>query len=192
MSFNVASVYAGVKPERVARLVNVDCYGFRKVAPEDALGRFRMWLKTFEEEAEERTYDSLEKFAERLIRQAVHLTPERALFLAQHLLRQRRDGKYTLSAAPALRDPARLLIYLGGIRLAEAMAIWRHVTAPVLWISAVDSGTREQIGATEEEIAERKACFANLTYRPIRNAGHMVHQEQPEELAAVMEEFFLQ
>jgi pimeloyl-ACP methyl ester carboxylesterase len=39
------------------------------------------------------------------------------------------------------------------------------------------------------DLAERKACFRQLTERVIPDAGHMVHHDQPERLAAVIEEF---
>jgi pimeloyl-ACP methyl ester carboxylesterase len=42
---------------------------------------------------------------------------------------------------------------------------------------------------TPEILAARKSCFGNLTERVIADAGHMVHHDQPERLAAVIEEF---
>jgi len=39
------------------------------------------------------------------------------------------------------------------------------------------------------DLAGRKACFLQLTERVIAGAGHMVHHDQPERLAAVIEEF---
>jgi len=191
MSFNVASVYAGIRPERIRRFANIDCYGFRTLKTEDVKGRYRTWLATFDNTAEERSYDSVEQFAARLAKQTHFSTPERALFIATHLTRARDDGRFVLRCDPAQRDPARLLIYNGSIRFEEAMDCWRQVTAPLLWVSAVDSNTRDMIGASEAEIAERQACFSRLTVKAIRQAGHMVHQEQPEILAAALEEHFL-
>jgi pimeloyl-ACP methyl ester carboxylesterase len=40
-----------------------------------------------------------------------------------------------------------------------------------------------------EDLAARKACFRQLTERVISDAGHMLHHDQPERLAEVIEEF---
>ncbi len=39
------------------------------------------------------------------------------------------------------------------------------------------------------DLAERKAYFPRLTERIIADAGHMVHHDQPERLAEIIEEF---
>jgi pimeloyl-ACP methyl ester carboxylesterase len=39
------------------------------------------------------------------------------------------------------------------------------------------------------DLAERKTVFQRLTERIIPDAGHMVHHDQPERLAEVLEEF---
>lgn len=191
MSFNVSSVYAGVRPERVARLANIDCYGFRKVGAEDVKKRYSAWLATLGDSSAPRSYESFDAFAQRLCKASSHLTLERAGFIARHLAQAGDDGRVTLRGDPAQRDPARLLIYNGFIRLDEAMDCWRSITAPVLWVSATDSVTQNQIGASPAEMAERKSCFRKLTEAGIGGAGHMVHQEQPEALAGALEPFFL-
>jgi pimeloyl-ACP methyl ester carboxylesterase len=43
----------------------------------------------------------------------------------------------------------------------------------------------------EEDLAERRAAFRDLAEVRIAQAGHMMHHDQPEELARVLEEFFV-
>jgi pimeloyl-ACP methyl ester carboxylesterase len=42
---------------------------------------------------------------------------------------------------------------------------------------------------TDEDFAERLACFRDVTHVRIANAGHMVHFDAPEELVAAIQDF---
>ena len=42
---------------------------------------------------------------------------------------------------------------------------------------------------TELPHAERRAAFANLKFVTIHDAGHMLHHDQPEAVASVIEAF---
>jgi pimeloyl-ACP methyl ester carboxylesterase len=44
---------------------------------------------------------------------------------------------------------------------------------------------------TPAELAERRAAFGNLTYRCIEDAGHMLHHDQPEKVALLIEQFLV-
>ena len=41
----------------------------------------------------------------------------------------------------------------------------------------------------EEDLAERRAAYRNLTEVRLTDCGHMLHHEQPERLAEVLEGF---
>jgi pimeloyl-ACP methyl ester carboxylesterase len=69
------------------------------------------------------------------------------------------------------------------------MACWRKVTAPVLWVEGAESNAHEFLKLSAADLAARKQCFQKLTERVIPDAGHMIHHDQPERLAAVIEEF---
>ena len=45
MGGNVASLYAGVRPERVARLVNIEGFGLPRMSSDQAPERYREWLE---------------------------------------------------------------------------------------------------------------------------------------------------
>ena len=45
MGANVATLYAGVMPERVSALVNVEGFGLANSDPADAPGRYRKWIE---------------------------------------------------------------------------------------------------------------------------------------------------
>jgi pimeloyl-ACP methyl ester carboxylesterase len=187
MGGNVAAMYAGIRPERVAKLVNLEGFGLAGARAEQAPQRYARWLDELAEEKPSfRDYDSFDALAERLRARNSRLTQERALFLARHWGRAKPDGRVELAS-----DPAHKLVNPVLYRLEEAEACWRSVSAPVLWISGAESTIPEVLKLTPQALAARKACFSRLVEKVIPEAGHMVHHDQPERLAEVVEEFLM-
>jgi pimeloyl-ACP methyl ester carboxylesterase len=186
MGGNVATMYAGIRPERVARLVNMEGFGLRDASAEEAPRRYARWLAEIEKGARFRDYDTFENLAVRLRSNNPRLTPERALFLAQHW------GVRTADGCIALRgDPAHKLVNPVLYRLEEAKACWSNVAAPVLWVEGEDSQNGSLLKVSAEDRETRKACFGKLIDRVIPEAGHMMHHDQPELVAALIEDFLL-
>ena len=185
MGGNVAAMYAGIRPERVAKLIDLEGLGLAGTDPEKAPGRYARWLEELAGEPPGfRDYDNFEALAERLRGNNARLTRERSLFLAKHWGRAKPDGRVELAS-----DPAHKLVNPVLYRIEEAMACWRKVAAPVLWVEGAESKATEFLKVSSADLAERKRCFEQLTERVIANAGHMVHHDQPERLAEVIEEF---
>ena len=65
------------------------------------------------------------------------------------------------------------------------------MTAPVLWIDAAESETQTRMKLSDEEMAERRRAFKTLKYESMKNAGHMLHHDQPEALARLIEAFLV-
>jgi pimeloyl-ACP methyl ester carboxylesterase len=63
MGGNVASLYAGVKPERVRKLVNMEGLGLPRTKPEQAPARYREWLDQLHGSPSFAPYTSFEQFA---------------------------------------------------------------------------------------------------------------------------------
>jgi pimeloyl-ACP methyl ester carboxylesterase len=59
----------------------------------------------------------------------------------------------------------------------------------VLWVEAAESDTATRMKLAPGELAARRASFPNLRYEVLANAGHMLHHDQPEALARLLEEF---
>jgi pimeloyl-ACP methyl ester carboxylesterase len=185
MGGNVAAMYAGIRPERVAKLVDLEGLGLSGNSPEKAPGRYARWLAELAEDKPAfRDYDNFEKLAERLRGNNARLSKERSLFLARHWGRAKPDGRVELAS-----DPAHKLVNPVLYRVEEAMACWRKVTAPVLWVEGAESNAHEFLKISSADLAARKQCFGRLTERVIAGAGHMVHHDQPERLAEMIEEF---
>jgi len=185
MGGNVAAMYAGIRPERVAKLVSLEGFGLAGTRPEKAPERYARWLTELAGKPPGfRDYEDFNALAERLCGNNRRLTRTRALYLARHWGRQKPDGRVALAS-----DPAHKLVNPVLYRAEEAQACWKRVTAPVLWVSGSETEIPRALELSAADLEARKACFARLTERVVPGAGHMLHHDQPERLAEITEEF---
>lgn len=181
---NVAALYAGIRPQRVAKLVNLEGFGMAPTRPETAPSRYARWMDELAQPPTLRPYANFGVLAERLRRTNPRLTAERADFLARHWGRETETGEVVLRS-----DPAHKVTYPIQYRYEESRACWAAVTAPVLWVDTTGTDLFKRAGITPESHAERRAAFANLRYATVQDAGHMLHHDQPEAVAQLIAEF---
>jgi pimeloyl-ACP methyl ester carboxylesterase len=187
MGGNIVSVYAGVRPERVARLINLEGFGLPATRPEQAPARYAAWLDELKHPPGMRAYASLSEVAARLQKTNPRLAGERAAFLARHWAAQNADGQWEILGDPAHKMPGPLLY-----QVEEVLACWRRISAPVLWIEAEHTDMWRWMGPKEQaraEVDRRLAQIAKVTPRMMPEAGHMLHHDQPELLAQMIESF---
>ncbi|MCV2363841.1 alpha/beta hydrolase [Paucibacter sp. DJ1R-11] len=189
MGGNVVMSYAGVRPERVRRLINLEGFGLPEAKPEQAPGRLATWLKELKEAPQLRLYASLEAVAQRLIKTNPRLSPDKAAWLAPHWSRQQADGSWQLLADPAHKR-ANPILY----RKDEIVAGWKLITAPTLWVEGDASDLSQFWGDRypRADFEARLSVVPRLDKQMIRAAGHMLHHDQPEALARCLEDFLLQ
>jgi pimeloyl-ACP methyl ester carboxylesterase len=180
---NVACLYAGTRPARVARLVNLEGFGLAPNGPQDAPKRYARWLDELHKRPRLRPYQDFDELASRLRQANPRLSAERAAFLARHWGRE--DGGVVVLRG----DPAHKIVNPVLYRFEEVLACWRQVRAPVLWVDAEQSETLRRLRLDEVQHAERRAAFAHLRYVTVRDAGHMLHHDQPEAVARHIEDF---
>lgn len=183
MGGNIAGLYAGVRPERVQRLILLEGFGLATTQPLQAPGRYREWLGEVRQERAFSTYLSYEALAKTLLRRHLHLTPERALFVARAWGVQGQDGKISMRADPAHRRINPVLY-----RREEALACWQAITAATLLVLGEQSDYMKSLGS-EGEDAKLLTSFPHSRLLRIAGCGHMMHHEQPEQLAQAIEEF---
>ena len=180
---NVAALYAGIRPGRVAKLVNLEGFGMQATKPEQAPRRYARWLEELREPAQLRPYASFGELADRLQANNARRSREKAEFLARHWGRE--EG-----AGVVLRgDPAHKIVNPVLYRYEEVRACWQQVSAPVLWVDADGSDTLKRLGLDADQHAERRAAFRDLRYATVRDAGHMLHHDQPAAVARLIEAF---
>jgi pimeloyl-ACP methyl ester carboxylesterase len=181
---NVACLYAGVRAARVRRLVNLEGFGMAVSRPEQAPARYARWLDELQQASGFRPYPDFAALADRLQKNNARLARERAEFLARFWGRETADGRVLLRG-----DPAHKIVYPVLYRYEEVRACWQQVSAPVLWVDAAESQALQRVGLSDAQYAERRAAFRDLRYATVPESGHMLHHDQPERVARLVEAF---
>jgi pimeloyl-ACP methyl ester carboxylesterase len=185
---NIAAVYAGLRPERVSQLVNVDGFGPPMMRQDPAPRRLSKWLAQLGDDTPQRPYVDFEEFAVRMQSENPRLSDERARFIVQHWGKEvNEDGV----AGGVIRraDPAHKRINPTPMSQEEVIACWRQTTASVLWIDGAQSGLMARLSAMPNAFEDRAGAYQDLQIRHVEDAGHNVHHDQPEILAQLIEEF---
>jgi pimeloyl-ACP methyl ester carboxylesterase len=181
---NVGALYAGVRPERIARFVNLEGFGMAPTRAEQAPERYARWLQELREPPRLRPYESFAVLADRLQAGNQRLSRDKAEFLARHW------GQEVAGKGVVLRgDPAHKIVNPVLYRYEEVRACWQEVRAPVLWMQGAESETPNRLHLDAAQIAERRAAFPKLKEVSVPEAGHMLHHDQPEAVAHLVEEF---
>jgi pimeloyl-ACP methyl ester carboxylesterase len=188
MGANVTMVYAGVRPQRVRRAVNLEGFGMPPTKAVQAPERYARWLDELRSPATLRPYDDLSGVARRLRANNPRLAPERALWLAAQWSRPTDDGRRALRADPAHKHVNPMLA-----RQEEMEACWRRIAAPVLWIEAAQTEVfgfwQMPMSAVRAEVDQRITWVRDIRTHVIDGCGHMLHHDQPDALAALIQPF---
>jgi pimeloyl-ACP methyl ester carboxylesterase len=190
MGGHIATLYSGVRPERIARLVNLEGFGMPVSRPSQAPGRYAKWMDELKAvqrgEMDLKPYTSLEGVAQRLMKTNPRLGSDKAHWLAQHWSQANAQGEWRI-----LGHAAHKVINAQLFKVDETQAIYERITAPTLCVVAgTDSLTQWwKDKYTLAEFMTRIASVPQLQHAVIQDAGHMLHHDQPEELAQLIETF---
>ncbi|MBM2883121.1 alpha/beta hydrolase [Chromobacterium phragmitis] len=185
MGAMIAGIYAGVRPERIDRLALVEGFGLNATRPAEAPGRYARWLRETQSDIGYEAMADARQVADKLRGRNPLLSDERAQWLAAELTRPTENGVIYRA------DPRHKMVNPVLYRLEEAMACWRRITAPVLWVMGEHPFEHPAVKGVMSTLDERRACFARLSETTIPGAGHMTQWEKPEELAQAVESFML-
>lgn len=183
MGANVAGLFAGVMPERVDAFVNVEGFGLADGNPDNAPANYRRWIEASAANRPFSTYASFDELVPRILKRSPQLPKSRAQFVAREWATDDNDGRVRLRADPSHRLPNAVQY-----RRAEAIACWQRVTARVLLVLGADT---DFTSAAKSWIDpdESKHPFRGAPCQTIAGAGHMVHFEAPDALAATIDDF---
>jgi len=186
MGGNVVMIYAGVRPARIRRLVNLEGFGMPATTPSLAPKRYAAWLDELKEPMEIHPYKSVEAVAARLRKTNPLLPADRAAWLAGHWSRQDEQGLWQILGDPAHKRTNPLLYQKD-----EVLACWKQITAPVLWVEGDQTDIGKWWGGrySKPEFHERLKVVARVETHVLSPAGHMLHHDQPEALALRLEAF---
>ena len=184
MGGNVANLYAGIRPERIGKLVLAEGFGLPPGTPEKAPERYLHWLDENRAPPILRPYASFDAVAARLKKNNPRMGDARAQFLAPHWAEQRADGSIHLRA-----DPLHKMVHPVLYRAEEAMACWKRIAAPVLWLWGDGQWMKKWMKDDQTLLDRYRACYHSLHEETIPESGHMMHLDNPGELARAIESF---
>ena len=180
MGGNVAALYGGIRPGRIAWTVNLEGFGLPASSPQEAPDRYARWLDEQARRPRQTGYATQDDLAAYLRSRNPRLTAPRAAFLARAWTRPS-GSRYRLAADPRHRVVNPVLY-----RREEAEACWRRATAPMLLLLGGLSENRARLGAGGSDDYFR-SVFPHLTLETLAGVGHMMHHEAPEAVARCIE-----
>jgi pimeloyl-ACP methyl ester carboxylesterase len=181
MGGTISLLYAGTFPERVKKLVLIEGIGPVGMTFSDAPLRMEKWISELHERGRRhfREYTSLAAGASQLRQTNPRLSENTALEIAHAAMKQNDRGKWIWKFDPLHRTAAPQPFYT-----AQALEFLRRIQCPVLLIDGEES---RQTRRTDKQ--ERYDAIAHHQRITISRAGHMVHQDNPEQLADVVGDF---
>jgi len=189
MGGNVAMMYAGVRPERIRRLVNLEGFGMPATKPDQAPRRYAQWIDEIKQlqtgDMALKAYDGVDGVAQRLMKTNPRLSQDKADWLARHWAEPNGEGRWEI-----LGDPAHKITSSQLYRLDEALALYERISAPVLAVEASDDSLgqwwkgRYDLGEYHQRLTHVRNCRTAV----VQDAAHMLHHDQPEAVARLIEE----
>jgi pimeloyl-ACP methyl ester carboxylesterase len=190
MGGNVVMVYAGARPQRIRRLVNLEGFGMPATRPAQAPGRYAQWMDEVKAlhrgEQALKAYDSPDAVARRLMKTNPRLAQDKADWLARQWAAPNAQGQWKI-----LGDAAHKVVSAYLYRVDEALEMYRRISAPVLAVTASDDSMSQWWKGrfTLAEYHERQRAVPQLDNAVVNDAGHMLHHDQPQVLAHTIEHF---
>jgi len=190
MGGNIVMLYAGVRPERIRRLVNLEGFGMPATKPSQAPGRYAKWMDELKSlhkgEMALRSYDMVSGVAQRLRKTNPRLTEDKAEWLARHWAAEGIDGSWSI-----LGDPAHKITNANLYKVDEVLELYQRISMPLLAVEASDNSLDLWWNCkyTLPEYHERLKSVPQVEIARIEDAGHMMHHDQPAALAALIERF---
>ena len=181
----VSLLYAGVFPEKVAKLVAIEGLGpppdvLEKLRDVPAWKRVRDWTGQMQGLAgrRPRRYPSIGAAAARMIEENPFLSEEQARHLTIHGVARNEDGTYSWKFDNYVRAFA-------PVRLAESEVseLRARIPCPVLLVRGTESW------ASDPAKDGRAAPFPDARVANVEGAGHWVHHDRLDAFLAVVREF---
>ena len=183
MGGNIANLYAGVRPERVRCVVNLEGFGLPRTSATDAPARMKKWLDQIKRPALEKNYNSYEQLAAVIQFRYPRFPAGAAAFIARIWGISDEDGRVRLAADPR-HHWVNPILY----KREDAEAIWHEICSPCLMMLGEESDYLKRLGS-DGTIEALRAMYPDVEIASIAGAGHMLHIERAESVAPPLESF---
>ncbi len=182
---SVSLGYAGVYPDKVAKVVAIEGLGPRReqvaeMGGKPAPQRMQEWITQTHGFAGRvpRSYPTVEDAVERMHEANAHLTEEQARHLTIHGTNQNEDGTYSWKFDNYVRTFSPV-----GVPFKEQYNMYSRITCPTLLVRGTESW------ASDPQSDGRASHFKDARVASIENAGHWVHHDQLDEFMALTRAF---
>ena len=183
MGGNIACSYAGIRPERVRCIVNLEGFGLARTSPGQAPARLRKWLDQLKTPSAPKEYASFEELAGIIRFRYPRFSAAQAAFVARTWGKLDSDGQVRLAG-----DPRHHWVNPVLYKREDAEACWRELRAPLLMLMGEESDILAKLG-DDGALSAFRAIFPAMEIARIPGAGHMLHIERPELVAPQVESF---
>jgi len=183
MGGNIACSYAGIRPERVRCVINLEGFGLARTSSAQAPGRMRQWLDQLRTPAARKDYASFEELAAIVRFRYPRFSAAQAVFVAQVWGQLDGTGRVRLAGDPR-HHWVNPILY----KREDTEACWHELRAPLLMLVGEESDHMERLGADGTAAAFR-AIFPHIEIARVAGAGHMLHIEKPELVAPLVESY---
>ncbi len=186
MGGNVVMMYAGIRPFRIRRLINLEGFGLPERPADHAPAQYAKWLDELTVPQDLRPYDSAQGVARRLMKNNPRLSADKAAWLSEHWAQPDPQGQWSI-----LGDPAHKRVNPMLYRVPEVLACWKRISAPVLSVVGRQTDLAQWWGDrySLSEFQERLKVVPRVRSEWIEDCGHMLHHDQPQALAHLIESF---
>ncbi|MEN9560315.1 MAG: hypothetical protein RLZZ502_1526, partial [Pseudomonadota bacterium] len=176
MGGNVVMMYAGSRPDRIRRLVNLEGFGMPVSTPDKAPARYAQWMDELKKlqrgELNLTAYDKADGVARRLMKTNPRLARDdagkaKANWLARHWAAENAQGKWDI-----LGDAAHKIVNANLSNVAEAIELYKNISAPVLVVEASDDSLSGWWNGkyTLAEFHDRLKNVPNCTVQVVQDA----------------------
>ncbi|MET0383779.1 MAG: alpha/beta hydrolase [Burkholderiaceae bacterium] len=193
MGGSIVTIYAGVRPARIRRLINLEGVGQRETSADVFLDNVGKWLDQLKAPPVVPPCSSFAEVCEQLQRYTPSLSADRVAWFAPHRAQVGDDGLWHLRGEPAQLRVAPFLL-----RLDEVLAVLGRITARMLWVEGASYGESRSrwnrhrwpgFFLTRDDLEARLARVRNLERLVLPDCGHLIQFDQPELLAAGVRDF---
>jgi pimeloyl-ACP methyl ester carboxylesterase len=175
----IAALYAGIFPERVSGLVNLEGWFVADAKFSDAPARARKWIEDVRSLQPFKPLNDIEEAALRLQKNDPLLSSDIAMHLAYEGTRFENDGlHWRHDPLHKTRSPQQT--YLGQLE-----AFWQNIACPVLLLKG------EQSSPHLADFKSRVNLFKNCQFVEIEDSGHNLHLHQPGIISQIIRDFLI-
>lgn len=187
MGGNIALMYSGIRPEKVARVLSLEALGMLEKSSRDAAKTYRRWLNEILANKPTKTYPNRESLKSSIRVGNPNLSDDLVSELSYLWGREfDANGQMQLKHDHAHR-------YINPVRynFDDVLAIWQEVTATVGVVMAENSqfyANYLRTGRIQQALDHLP--FSDSHYYLVNQAAHMLHIEQPRQVSDIISRFF--